>query len=125
MRDLAVGRRAIAAAAVAALAGSPALPAGAWCGERFPSWAFYLKWDENPSVPFEFGGAKGVTSYRIVGAQSSAGLCGVLAPSGRLARVTPPQATPRESDRPASRPSSSAARPAWDTSTSRILRRLP
>jgi pimeloyl-ACP methyl ester carboxylesterase len=39
----------------------------AWCGERFPSWAYYLKWDQ-VDVPFEYDGKPaGTVSYRVVG----------------------------------------------------------
>ena len=62
--DTLVGRRAILAAA--ALTAAPTHPALAWCGETFPSWAFYLKWDQN-SVPFAYQGVEGSTSYRILG----------------------------------------------------------
>ena len=64
-----VGRRAFVnhlCVAAAAVGLSSPLSARAWCGERFPSWAYYLKWDE-VDVPFEFRGSKGAVRYRIVG----------------------------------------------------------
>ena len=55
--------RAVLAAAAACVPSSPAV---AWCGERFPSWAYYLKWDQ-ASVPFEWNGFSSAVTYRIVG----------------------------------------------------------
>lgn len=51
--------------AAATLVG-PSERAHAWCGERFPSWAYYLQWDQQ-EVPFEWRGIKSSVSYRIVG----------------------------------------------------------
>jgi len=59
-----VFRNALLAAAASFV---PTDPARAWCGEQVPSWAFYLKWDENPKVPFEFNGVKGSCFCRVVG----------------------------------------------------------
>lgn len=68
-------------AAAAAYTSSPSKPALAWCGERFPSWAYYLKWDQ-VDVPFEYEGKPaGTVSYRIVGdkaRESSTGVPPVL-----------------------------------------------
>ena len=61
-RRLALQRACLAAAAVL----SPHLPASAWCGEKYPSWAYFLKWDET-SVPFEWDGQKGEVYCRVVG----------------------------------------------------------
>ena len=61
-RRLALQRACLAAAAVL----SPRLPASAWCGEKYPSWAYFLKWDET-SVPFEWDGQKGEVYCRVVG----------------------------------------------------------
>lgn len=61
-RRLTLQRACIAAAAVL----SPHLPASAWCGEKYPSWAYFLKWDET-SVPFEWDGQKGEVYCRVVG----------------------------------------------------------
>lgn len=58
-------RHAIASAVAAALA-PRVKPAEAWCGEQFPPWAYYLKWDQI-AVPFEYGGVKGETFCRVVG----------------------------------------------------------
>ena len=67
MRDLRlVGRRRAVAAVLASVLATPQ-PMQAWCGEQFPSWAFYLKWDQNPAVPFTYQGAQGSAFYRIVG----------------------------------------------------------
>jgi len=61
-RRLTLQRACLAAAAVL----SPQLPASAWCGEKYPSWAYFLKWDET-SVPFEWDGQKGEVYCRVVG----------------------------------------------------------
>jgi len=62
-------RRAVAHAAAAAATSflaSPTAPARAWCGERFPSWAYYVKWDET-AVPFSWQGYEGELLVRVVG----------------------------------------------------------
>ena len=61
-RRLTLQRACLAAAAVL----SPQLPASAWCGEKYPSWAYFLKWDET-TVPFEWDGQKGEVYCRVVG----------------------------------------------------------
>lgn len=38
----------------------------AWCGERYPSWAYFLKWDEL-RVPFSVGEMNGECFCRVVG----------------------------------------------------------
>jgi hypothetical protein len=53
------GRRAMLGAAFAAAVLPSAQQAQAWCGDPVPSWAYYLKWDENPAIPFEYDGVKG------------------------------------------------------------------
>ena len=60
-----LSRRSLGTALLAAAATNPH-PALAWCGERFPSWAYFLKWDE-VDVPFEWNGAKASVRYRVVG----------------------------------------------------------
>ena len=62
-----IDRRAAVLAATSLLTALPPLPAAAWCGETLPSWAYYLKWDENPALPITFGGTSATASYRIVG----------------------------------------------------------
>ena len=64
----------------------------AWCGERFPSWAYFLKWDE-VDVPFEWNGAKASVRYRVVGdatRETGSGVPPVLvaAASGEFRLVT-------------------------------------
>ena len=76
-----VSRRHVATTALAATTLQPISRAAAWCGEAVPSWAFYLKWDENPAVPFEYDGVKGTTFCRVVGdvaRESKAGVPPVL-----------------------------------------------
>jgi uncharacterized membrane protein len=58
-------RRAVLGAAASATF-MPSLPVAAWCGEQYPPWAYYLKWDEL-AVPFAVGEAKGEVICRIVG----------------------------------------------------------
>uniref|UniRef100_A0A7S0L3I9 AB hydrolase-1 domain-containing protein n=1 Tax=Coccolithus braarudii TaxID=221442 RepID=A0A7S0L3I9_9EUKA len=58
-------RNTLLAAATATL--GPIWPAHAWCGEQVPAWAFFLKWDEVPAVPFEYDGIKGTCFCRVVG----------------------------------------------------------
>ena len=67
MRPPPLPRRALLAAA-ALLTQAPPAPARAWCGEQFPSWAFYLKWDQ---------AAAGGTNYRIVGDRARESKTGV------------------------------------------------
>lgn len=50
---------------LAVAAGSPA-PAGAFCGETYPYWAYYVDFDET-FVPFEFEGYSGKLFTRTVG----------------------------------------------------------
>ena len=74
-----VPRRALLAAA-ALLTQAPPAPARAWCGENFPSWAFYLKWDQS-ALPLQDNPKAGATSYRIVGdlvRESKAGVPPIL-----------------------------------------------
>jgi len=59
-------RRAMVLGAAAAVTLAPSRPATAWCGESFPPWAYYLKWDEL-AVPFQVGEARGQVFCRIVG----------------------------------------------------------
>ena len=68
MAAFALSRRGAVRSALVAAAATfgPSQPARAWCGERFPSWAYYLTWDER-AVPFEVQGVKGVVLYRVVG----------------------------------------------------------
>ena len=63
-------RRALVSFAVSFAATQPLLPrpAAAWCGERFPSWAYYLKWDQQ-TIPFEHNGQTSAVEYRVVGDQ--------------------------------------------------------
>eukprot|EP00967_Tisochrysis_lutea_P041359 scaffold49701_cov33-Tisochrysis_lutea.AAC.6 len=62
----ALNRRALLSHTAAA-ALLPALRADAWCGEAVPSWAFYLKWDDEPAFPFEYEGTRGSFYCRVVG----------------------------------------------------------
>ena len=62
-RRLALQRACLAAAAALS---PPLPPASAWCGDKFPSWAYFIKWDET-SVPFEWEGSRGEVLCRVVG----------------------------------------------------------
>ena len=53
-------------AALSAVLQPPAAPAHAWCGEKVPGWAYFLKWDERP-VPFIWEGVKAEVLCRVVG----------------------------------------------------------
>jgi pimeloyl-ACP methyl ester carboxylesterase len=69
MRSLTAPTRRALLGALCSVTLPPLAPANAWCGERIPSWAYYLKWDE-VSVPFSFGGEQGNVRYRVVGDQT-------------------------------------------------------
>ncbi len=62
----AASRRLALQLAAAAAVAAPRQPAEAWCGEKFPSWAYYIKWDE-AAIPFEWDGRKGEVGCRVVG----------------------------------------------------------
>jgi hypothetical protein len=61
-----LSRRAVLGASAAA-AMFTSQKAIAWCGEAVPSWAFYLKWDDDPAFPFEYAGTQRNFYCRIVG----------------------------------------------------------
>jgi len=63
---LRAGRRALLIGTAALAGGSSADRALAWCGEAFPQWAYYLKWDEN-AVSFSWEGGVSKVRYRVVG----------------------------------------------------------
>eukprot|EP00962_Isochrysis_galbana_P016960 scaffold4855_cov115-Isochrysis_galbana.AAC.2 len=65
--DITVTSRRAVLGACAAAAMFTSHKAAAWCGETVPSWAFYLKWDDDPALPFEYAGTQGKFYCRVVG----------------------------------------------------------